>query len=319
MLSVLIASESLTLPACRVRDNVFSASACSALHDEASALGRSKHLLHRGSPRSVLEQALDSFLDEVDDPDRYVEYWTRQQWVHLEAHADVDEALCAATGCGDQPGALPRTLVYPEHGHVLYLSVGPKVRGPTCVWDASAGGGGFGALTTVPAVAGRVLRFDGTLQHAVPRPSDVWLSGGQAYEEDPEDAKGEYLRSVVLFNTWAEPPQDVEPLESAPLAAAAADADSDAAVRCAPQAEWVDAPGHAPAGAHPSAAMSIWLLGDEARRSAATGGDGARTVTLPVDGELAKAALQEKSRCTTFDEAARVPPKYLVDHYRRRM
>ena len=94
---------------------------------------------------------------------------------------------------------------------------------------------------------------------------------------------------------------------------------SDAAVRCAPQGEWVDAPGHAPAGAHPSAAMSIWLLGDEARRSAATGGDGARTVTLPVDGELAKAALQEKSRCTSFDEAARVPPKYLVDHYRRRM
>ena len=50
MLSVLIASEALTLPACRVRDNVFSASACSALHDVASALGRSKHLLHRGSP-----------------------------------------------------------------------------------------------------------------------------------------------------------------------------------------------------------------------------------------------------------------------------
>ena len=131
MLSVLIASEALTLPACRVRDNVFSASACSrAARGVASALGRSKHLLHRGSPRSVLEQALDSFLDEVNDPDRYVEYWTRQQWVHLEAHADVDEALCAATGCGDQPGALPRTLVYPEHGHVLYLSVGPKVRGP---------------------------------------------------------------------------------------------------------------------------------------------------------------------------------------------
>ena len=110
MLSVLIASESLTLPACRVRDGVFSASACSALHEEACTLGRSKHLLHRGSPRSVLEQALDSFLDEVDDPDRYVEYWTRQQWVHLEAHADVDEALCAATGCGDQPGARYRCV-----------------------------------------------------------------------------------------------------------------------------------------------------------------------------------------------------------------
>ena len=51
--------------------------------------------------------------------------------------------------------------------------------------------------------------------------------------------------------------------------------------------------------------MSIWLLGDEARRSAATGGDGARTVTLPVDGELAKAALQEKSRCTSFRRGRR--------------
>ena len=59
MLSVLVASDALTLPTCRVRDNVFSASACSALHDVASALGRSKHLLHRGSPRSVLEQALE--------------------------------------------------------------------------------------------------------------------------------------------------------------------------------------------------------------------------------------------------------------------
>ena len=116
----------------------------------------------------------------------HVEYWARQEWKHIEAHADVDEKAAAAGGA----------LRYPTTGHVLYLRVGSEVRGPTCVWSDRALA--RGALTTVPAVAGRVLRFDGAATHAVPRPHDLWFlpfvkSGGRG------DA---FERSVVLFNTW---------------------------------------------------------------------------------------------------------------------
>ena len=62
------------------------------------------------------------------------------------------------------------------------LKVGERVRGPTCVWQRLPDTHGekleqcFGPLTTVPAVPGRLLRFRGDLQHAVPRPADVWLA-----------------------------------------------------------------------------------------------------------------------------------------------
>ena len=122
-----------------------------------------------------------------------MEYWSRQEWKHIEAHADVDEKLAAGGG----------PLRYPEHGHVLYLEVGPKVQGPTCVWE----GGAFdGAMTTVPAVPGRVLRFQGKLQHAVPRPADVWLS---PFVISQSGSAEDFVRSVVLFNCWEEPPLDV--------------------------------------------------------------------------------------------------------------
>ena len=56
--------------------------------------------------------------------------------------------------------------------------MGSAVRGPTCVWardpDADSRTD-FGVLTTVPAVSGRLLRFDGELMHAVPKPPNVWL------------------------------------------------------------------------------------------------------------------------------------------------
>ena len=61
---------------------------------------------------------------------------------------------------------------YPHHGHVLYLSVSGGVRGPTCVWED----GYDGAVTVVPAVTGRLLRFSGELVHGVPRPVDCWTA-----------------------------------------------------------------------------------------------------------------------------------------------
>ncbi len=203
MLHLTFAVPCLVLPVQRhappeiIHDGVFSASACSALHVAAVPRELGHALYRRRSPSSPLELAIDSYLEEMGDSEPLVEYWSRQEWMHLEAHADVDEALAAATGCED--------LRYPEHGHVLYLSVGPKVRGPTCVWrdgtGKGPGGDRFGAMSVVPAVAGRVLRFDGHLQHAVPRPHNVWLLRDQRQGSAPGGATGDYERSVVLFNT----------------------------------------------------------------------------------------------------------------------
>lgn len=70
-------------------------------------------------------------------------------------------------------------------------------------------------LTIVPAVTGRLLRFDGHLLHAVPRPALAYLDaeeGGSNLEvwtrrrpnpNDPADPeRTNCRRSVLLFNTW---------------------------------------------------------------------------------------------------------------------
>ena len=288
-----------------VRDGVFSAPACSALHAAACTRGLGHTLFRRGAPTSPLELAINSYLDELDDPEPLVEYWSRQRWMHLEAHADVDEGLAASTSS--------EQMRYPEHGHVLYLSVGSKVRGPTCVWrvgsGAGAGGFKFGGLTTVPAVAGRVLRFDGSLQHAVPKPHDVWLVPFAISSDivQPTGKPADLLRSVILFNTWREPPQGVG---AAGAEEAAPDGTAEL-VRCSPRAKWAEAPEHSPAVAQPSDTMKVWLLGDEARR-----GQRERTLPLPVDGMLAQRAMGESTRCTWFEEAARPPSAYTLAYWK---
>mmetsp|Transcript_24550 Transcript_24550/g.28423 ORF Transcript_24550/g.28423 Transcript_24550/m.28423 type:complete len:159 (+) Transcript_24550:255-731(+) len=95
---------------------------------------------------------------------QYVEYWTRQEWRHIEAHADVDEHRAKE----HDSRILPSTTVpntnnedddqhhasasasyrYPTKGHVLYLQVGTKVRGPTCVFPNIQTGGEL--LSSVP-------------------------------------------------------------------------------------------------------------------------------------------------------------------------
>ena len=55
------------------------------------ARGSSAQLFSRSAPRTTIEAALDSFLDEIGDPAPNVEYWSRQEWRHIEAHADVDD------------------------------------------------------------------------------------------------------------------------------------------------------------------------------------------------------------------------------------
>ena len=134
----------------RVFDGVLDAEACDAVHDFATRDGLGHTLYHRDvGPSTPLEAALEAALAALADDAPFVEYWWRDEWKHIEAHADVDEALAAEGGA----------LRYPRNGHVLYLRVGGRVQGPTCVWGAPDGGGataaGDGELVIVPAVAPR--------------------------------------------------------------------------------------------------------------------------------------------------------------------
>ena len=202
---------------------------------------------HRAFDRSagvgtILEAALDSFLGELGDESRFVEYWARDVWKHIEAHADVDEAEAKAGG----------ELRYPTHGHVLGVQVGAEVAGPTVVFGRRGD-----VLTSAPAVAGRVVRFAGDLVHAVPRPADVWLRS--FVTAVPSTAA--HRRSVVLFNTWDAPPRDValEPEYALPF--------RDAPVRAAPRTGWVAAAATEDDGGGGAVALKVPRLGDGHRRA----------------------------------------------------
>jgi hypothetical protein len=134
----------------RIFDGVLGAEACDAVHNFAARDGLGHTLYHRDvGPSTPLEAALEAALAALADDAPFVEYWWRDEWKHIEAHADVDEAFAAEGGA----------LRYPRNGHVLYLKVGGRVQGPTCVWGAPDGGGataaGDGELVIVPAVAPR--------------------------------------------------------------------------------------------------------------------------------------------------------------------
>ena len=259
-----------------VYDGVFSSGACALLHAACTSRGLGHSLFHRGTPRSPVEAAVDSFLDELGDRAPFIEYWSRQEWKHIEAHADIDEKRGAA---GDEP------YRFPSNAHVAYLAVGQRVQGPTCIWEA-ADASEFGAMTVVPAVEGRVLRFDGRMQHAVPRPADVWLAPFVINQAGPP---ADFVRSVCLFNTWHEPPLGVT-CEEVPDVG-----DELSAVRCAPRSDWSEAPIREtpPSDKDATAIMKVWLLGDKARRQRIE-----RTRPLRVYSEQTLTALQEPRQVT---------------------
>eukprot|EP00977_Amphora_coffeiformis_P009762 scaffold2246_cov162-Amphora_coffeaeformis.AAC.21 len=179
------------------------------------------HHPNHSSLLTPLEVALDSILEQLGDPHPIVEYWSRQEYLNMDAHADIDEEELQDDG----------TLRYPAAGHVLYLGgeEGDKVqetpRGPTAIFPTQQGGWITTTTTAtnddiplviVPAVPGRVLKFPGSSLHAVPKPVTRWWwtpreqvawDDNQVEEEDDyddeEDEEEEYdQRSVILFNTW---------------------------------------------------------------------------------------------------------------------
>ena len=237
----------------------------------------------------------DSILNEIGDDSRTVEYWCRQEWKSIEAHADVDERLAIKE----------QIYRYPRNGHVLYLQVGSNVRGPTCIFPNCSFGGdlsveanekGFVEVSIIPAVEGRLLRFEGSLLHAVPRPADQWmLPFTQVGKTDPEN---EWGRSVVLFNTWPDtPPQDVaeysstEPIETI----------TDDEPKCSTYDEWIDVKMNyedqsiMDESAGNMKKCKVWLLGDTSRRSHSD-----RTINLKAPKNLKELLLKEETPTSTF-------------------
>lgn len=103
----------------------------------------------------------------MDDPNEVVESWSRQEFLNMDTHSDIDERAFNEDGL----------LRFPEWGHVLYLNVDVNMRAPTCVFSQFGGWAKEGdsdlvttTIVTVPAVQGRVLRFPGSAMHAVSRP-----------------------------------------------------------------------------------------------------------------------------------------------------
>ena len=185
-----------------------------------------------------------------------VEYWSRQEHLHMDVHCDVDEVQMEQEG----------TFRYPSYSHVLYLKLPTNgaqqsnqctVPAPTCILltdqtnrhhddddlnnsnndddddDDHSATTEMTNLVTVPAVVGRLLRFPGNLLHAVPKPYDRWLDDHDVMstfgykdvmeeydddddDDDDDDNDDESLRSVLLFNTW----EDRGPLEVGPDALA---------------------------------------------------------------------------------------------------
>lgn len=208
----------------QVFDNVFSPDVCEELHylalDHADRCGVRSSIFYWSQNAdsdgllTPLEQAIKSCLQQLPLPGKndrtkpaIVEYWSRDEYLNMDAHSDIDERELLNEG----------TLRCPHFGHVLYMQVAPSVRGPTCVFSQYGGwnGGDEISLVTVPAVEGRVLRFPGAAMHAVPKPATLWLLDQEeqkkitASEEnididyDAWDDEDDVMqRSVILFNVW---------------------------------------------------------------------------------------------------------------------
>lgn len=348
-----ISKSRSTSPPVKVWDGVLSSTdQRKSLHDYASKAGLGHKCFTRPlsniEERNIIERTLDAILTELDDstsskPKQYVEYWTRQEWRHIEAHSDVDESLAKKYDAmnideatiKDLASKYPSTYVhnneggyrYPTHGHVLYLQVGTDVKGPTCVFPRRSSGGdllqplqqrteegerdvatcdsrsnaGQVELIIVPAVSGRLLRFDGEDLHAVPRPHDLWMlpfvKGGAEYK--PEETWG---RSVILFNVW---PGDEDPPLDVPLDEAVVDTQSTSTETnlVSKYPSWTEVPIEQqssdipPPDSQSNQSVKVWLLGNERRR-----GHPMRTAPLlsPEDGgrEAVRGALGEKDKVT---------------------
>lgn len=156
----------------RVYDNVLSSNQSYILDNEACSGGPIGHsLMIRNTsttlsytPRTSIENTIHNILIQLNDSSEIVEYWWRDEWMSLEMHRDLDEKL----------GQQSNIFKCPLQAHVLYLHVGSQVQGPTLVFTENSSFC-YDSVTVVPARTGRLLTFNGSLMHSVPRPSLAYL------------------------------------------------------------------------------------------------------------------------------------------------
>jgi hypothetical protein len=209
-----------------IYDNLFDPETCNQLHQLACShsdqIGDDSNLFYRNLQGgnhsehfSPLESVLDGLLTQVlnDTTTKVVEYWSRQEYLNMDAHCDVDEHMLKAQ----------QRVRCPEWAHILYALVQPNVSAPTCIiptrkggWETSLHERGNAATTldvvVVPAVSGRLVRFPGNMMHAVPKPPHRWFLSKedevamrelQQKEECSDSDKHGMERSVILFNCWS--------------------------------------------------------------------------------------------------------------------
>jgi hypothetical protein len=213
--------SSLFCSSVAIFDDVLDAALCEII-DNSVKLGGLGHAVFKRNKthKTAPEVAIHSILTTLNDISPIVEYWWREEWLNLELHRDVDEKLA------QQLENNPESFHYPNHAHVLYLSIGNEVQGSTIILQDSSclnSSSQFDGITIVPAVNGRLLRFNGNLMHSTPRPALAYLDpseGGSNLElwtrkrpvdkNDPE--YNIFRRSVLLFNTWSHEPMSDIPL-----------------------------------------------------------------------------------------------------------
>jgi hypothetical protein len=263
--------------------------------------------------RTVIEVALCSILEQMGDESRYLEYWWRGDSKGMEVHRDVDEALCRSHRVGDI--GVQRC---PSHGHVLYLDIESGVRGPTCVWEEEpdhsdnaailAAGArrdprsgpprSLSTLHVVPAVAGRLLRFDGASLHSVLGPKCALLeTSGTA----PIPPGAGVRRAVLLFNTWwCDPPGLPSPQDPAAPKAVAALAALPMRPSCEPGSAWravvPTVEEEKEEEASTTTLIKAALLGDLTRRGCEAASLTARVGTRAIEAALASEAAVHSVR-----------------------
>jgi len=218
-LSPAVPSTALRMVDSQVFDDVLSTGDCSTLSGFLTGKAPGFKVFDRRDMGSAseLERLLDSVLCRLSDDSRWVEYWHVTRWISHDFHRDVDEQSCFQQG-------IQR---HPRNGHVLYVSLDPVVAatgGHTCVLSEDKS-----KMYVCPPLPGRLLRFNGTLLHGVPRPGLEYFLNAQSSDEiaslpviesllnqdwpslqnlaASSESSSETLGRVnLLFNTWPDQP-----------------------------------------------------------------------------------------------------------------